>query len=493
MRISPVPAVLVAALSWAALALPCPAEESVFVVPVQGEIDVGRADLVKRAARTAVAAGARALVLEIDTPGGAVLYMEQICRSLDRARDAGCEIVAFVNGNAWSAGAIICAASDKIFMKRISSLGAAQPIYFDGKGIREGSEKIVSAMRAEARAYAQKTGRPAALVEAMVDPDLEVLEVRTPEGRKFLSRAKYDDELARAYREGFDLTTVGTVVEKGKLLSLSATEAEEYGFIQGVVGNLSEALDAAGLGNAEVRHLRLNWAQGLANFLSSPGVSTILFILGVIGIYVEFKTPGFGLPGIGGIILLGLFFFGKYAVGLAEVYEILIFAAGVLLIFLEIFVIPGFGLPGILGILFVIAGLFLASQDFIVPENKGDFSALKENLFFTTLSLAGTIGCALALGYVLPKTPFLRRMVLAAPGAGTAAGGPAAAERDSLVGKVGVSVTVLRPSGKGRIGEKLIDVVTEGDFVDEGAWVRVVKVEGNRVVVRPAEEEETPS
>ncbi|MCU0724109.1 MAG: hypothetical protein MUC63_10955, partial [Planctomycetes bacterium] len=423
----------------------------------------------------------------IDSPGGRVDYMEKILRSVEKARLEGVRTAAWVEGNAWSAAAIIAIACDRVYMSPTSSLGAAAPIFLTEKGIEMAPEKIVSAMRTQARAMAERTKRPAVIAEAMVDKDVEVLEVRVDAQRRYVSGREWEDLKARSYREGFEAVSERTVNPAGKLLSLSSSQALEVGMADGVAADLEAVLAKEGLAGAEIVPLSLTWSQHLANFLNLPLVSVLLFMLGIAGLYAEFKAPGFGLPGVVGIAALALFFFGRYTVGLAEAHEILLFGAGVILIAVEIFVLPGFGVAGVIGIVLVLAGFFLSSQDFLLPRSPEQEADFRANVAWSVLTILGTAGAIAGLALLLPRSPWMKRLALKAPITQTSQTGSAVMRPDrDLVGLRGSAETLLRPSGKGRFGDLTLDVVTEGDYVEPGTPLVVEKVEGNRIVVAPA-------
>jgi membrane-bound serine protease (ClpP class) len=489
-----VPALLLAALSLPparAQAGEAPAApRKVLRLEIDGEIDLGRSHLVERAVARAVREKPALLLLVVDSPGGRVDYMEKILRSVEKARVAGVRSAAWVEGNAWSAAAIIAIACDRIYMGPTASIGAAAPIFVTEKGIQMADEKFVSAMRTQARAMAERTRRPAVLAEAMVDKDTEVLQVLVDGEKRYVSAGEWEDLRNRSYREGFEATLERTVNPKGKLLSLSASQAVEFSMADGIAGDLDAVLAREGLAGAEVVPLVLTWSQHLANFLNSPVVSILLFILGIAGLYAEFKAPGFGLPGIVGIAALALFFFGRYTVGLAEAHEILLVAAGVALLIVEVFLVPGFGIPGILGIVMILAGFFLSSQDFLVPRTPEQAVDFRWNVIRSALTLLGTAGVIAVLANLLPRSPLFRRLELKAPITETSQTGSADMHlANDLLGRRGFAETMLRPSGKGRFGELTLDVVTEGDYVEPGQAIVVQKLEGNRIVVaavRPA-------
>ena len=188
------------------------------------------------------------------------------------------------------------------------------------------SEKYQSYMRSEMRATAEKNGRRTDIAQGMVDETIVVTDLN-------------DDDK--------------------KLITLTSEEAVKYKMADTVLTNISDLKKVFSLENAEEVLISSNWAEDFVRFLNNPIISSLLIMIGMLGIFTEIKTPGWGLPGTAGLIALALFFGSSYILDLASVIEIVIFILGVILLILEIFLIPGFGILGVLGILFMIAGLFL--------------------------------------------------------------------------------------------------------------------------------------
>ncbi|MFH1423050.1 MAG: NfeD family protein, partial [Planctomycetota bacterium] len=216
----------------------------------------------------------------------------------------------------------------------------------------------------------------------------------------------------------------------------------------------------------------------------------LLLAIGLLGLYVEFKTPGFGVPGTVGIACLTLVFFSSYLAGLATIIEILIIVAGVMLLALEVFVIPGFGIPGIAGLALIITGILLSFQNFTFPKTLYEYSVLETNIIILVLDLVGVIAGAALLAKILPRTKYFSRVILSGPEVGILSGDAAVQTRGltELVGKTGTVLTALRPTGKADVEGQYLDVVSEGDFIEKETKIRISKVEGNRVVVEPVNE-----
>jgi membrane-bound serine protease (ClpP class) len=417
----------------------------VYVAPIEGLIDLGLAPFVERMLAEATEAKADAVVLEINTFGGRVDAAVLIRDALLRAR---VPTVAFVNKRAISAGALISLAAEKIVMADGGTIGAATPVQIGaGNGAKPVEEKSVSYMRKEFRATAEARRRPPLVAEAMVDADV----------------------------------VIPGVIDKGKLLTLTTTEALKLAVADVRADNLEVVLEYLKLQGAEVRRPTVNWAEQLVRFFTHPVLSSILMTIGLLGIIVELRTPGFGVPGAIGIVSLGLFFWGHWLVRLAGWEEILLVALGLVLLALEIFVIPGFGITGVLGILSLLAGLALS---LIGAGATG--SLVLYAVGRVSLSILIAIGVSLALMRFLPRLPFGRRLVLDT-GMDTRAGYASAPETDlKWVGKRGMAATPLRPAGIADLEGERVDVVSQGEYIETDAPIEVVRVDGNRIVVRRA-------
>ncbi|HWO42740.1 MAG TPA: NfeD family protein [Candidatus Eisenbacteria bacterium] len=416
----------------------------VFIAPVEGMIDLGLAPFVERVLTEAAEAGAGAVVFEINTFGGrvdaAVLIRDALLNSPVRT-------VAFIDKRAISAGALISLATKEIVMAGGATIGAATPVQMGqpGEPAQPVEEKTVSYMRKEFRSTAESRGRPPLIAEAMVDPDVEI----------------------------------PGLIEKGKLLTLTTEEALKHRVADFHADSIEGVLEKLGVSGADLRRTAPNWAENLVRFLTHPIVGSLLITVGMLGIILEIRTPGFGVPGALGLTSLALFFWGHWLVQLAGWEELLLFGAGIVLLLVELLIIPGFGLAGILGIGALFAGLSLsfvgagASWEFIMR-------AVARVVFSLLAALLGS----LILLRFLPRLPFGRRLILET-GLLTNEGYASAPESDrTRLGKKGTAVSPLRPAGIADIEGERVDVVSAGEFIESGAPIVVTRVDGNRIVVR---------
>ncbi len=416
---------LVVVLSSGAAAAPV-----VYRLPIQGEIEPGLAAFVARGLALAERSNG-AILLDINTFGGRVDAATEIKDLIFRAK---VPVIAYVSERAWSAGALIALAAPKIAMAPGSSMGAAEP--------RPMEEKTVSALRAEFEAAAERWGRDRRLAGAMVDASIVI--------------------------EG--------VSEEGKILTLSAHDALEYGMADLVAPSIHQALTELGYETYELVELKPHWAEHIARFVTQSTISSLLLTLGFLGLVFEVTTPGWGVPGTTGLICLALFFGGRYIAGLMGWEVILLFVAGLILILLELFVIPGFGLAGILGLLGVFGSVILA------------FGDLQTALINLSVVLVVTIAAVVLLWRRITNSRLWQRIVLSHSET-PQAGYRAPADFRHLVGKQGMAITPLRPAGTCVIDGQRYDVVSDGGFVTAHTKVEVVHVEGTRVVVRAVKED----
>jgi len=416
----------------------------VYVAPIEGIIDLGLAPFVQRVLGEATDAGAAAVILDINTFGGRVDAAVLIRDALLNAR---VKTVAFVNKRAISAGALISLAAEKIVMADGGTIGAATPVQMGQPGApaQPVEEKTVSYVRKEFRATAESRKRPPLIAEAMVDADVEIR----------------------------------GLIQKGKLLTLTTEEALKHKLADFRADTIADVLKQFDLAGAEVRRASPNWAENLVRFLTHPIVSSLLITIGMLGIILEIRTPGFGVPGALGIASLALFFWGHWLVQLAGWEELLLVGSGLVLLVLEIFVIPGFGLAGVLGIGALLAGLSLsligggATWEFILK-------AAGRVVFSLLLALVAS----LAVLRFLPRLPFGRRLILETELL-AGAGGSSAPESDRMwLGKSGTALSPLRPAGIAEIEGERVDVVSDGDLIEPGVPIVVTHVDGNRIVVR---------
>ncbi len=447
----------------------------VYSVPVKGVIDLGLSGFVKRALEEAKANQASAVIFEIDTFGGRVDAAVNIVNYIEELHPIS--TFAFVTGEAWSAGALITLACKSIVMSPGSSIGSAEPRIGGMAKQQPTDEKMVSALRAKFKSIAEQNAHPANLAMAMVDKDIELKEISIKGKTEIVTTEELEERKSR-FKER-DIKIIKTISAKGKLLNLTAEEALNLKLADKVLSTREEVLKFAQLKDAEIIKNTPNWSEKLVRFLTHPVVSSLLLSLGSLGILFELRMPGWGVSGTLGIISLVLFFWGHYLIGLANWTEIFLFLLGMILLGLEILVIPSFGIAGISGAALVLAGIFLAliKHPFEVPKGE-----LTQAFYTMAYSFIITFMIILLSFKFLPKVGLWKRLVLTQQ-ENRAGGFRATSPKETYLGKTGKTLSILRPSGRAVFKDKLLDVVTEGDFIEKDKTVKVVKVEGNRIVV----------
>ncbi|UYO30693.1 NfeD family protein [Bacillus halotolerans] len=406
-------------------------KQTVYVIPVEKNVEQGLASFLSRSLQDAEAQHANHIILDINTPGGLVKSAIDIA---DTINETDIPITAYVNKRALSAGAYIALQADAIYMAPGGKMGAAAII--DGKG-NAADKKAESFWLAELEDAAAKNNRDPKYARAMADPDVDAREAGAP---------------------------------KGDLLTLNAEKAVDVGYSEGTVNNLSALVKKLGYGDAHISYAEESFAEKAARWLTSPIVVPILLTIAFLGLTVELFSPGVGLPGTAGFIALILFFYGHLATGLAGYETVLLFIAGVILILMEIF-LPG-GIIGLLGLGAIVASLFLAA---------GSFTVMAVSLLIAS---AVSITAFILLTRVLGKRmKFFKKFILN-DSTNTESGYVSNQTRTDLIGKEGVTFTPLRPAGTVIIDDERLDVVSEGLFTEKDKKVKVIKVEGSRIVVR---------
>lgn len=416
------------------------AQEKVYYANIEGDIDLGLAPYIRRVIKEAETNFASAIIFRINTFGGRVDAATQI---KDAILNSKIRTIAFVDKRAISAGALITLSCEKIVMVPGASMGASTVV--DQTGQKQ-SEKYQSYMRSEMRATAEKNGRRTDIAQGMVDETIIIPDLK-------------DDST--------------------KLVTLTSEEALKYQMADTVLASIEQVKEFFNLQSADIVTLDSNWAEDFIRFINNPIISSLLIMIGLIGLYTEIKTPGWGLAGSLGIASLAIFFGAGYMLELVSIIEILIFIIGVILVIIEIFLIPGFGIFGILGIIFMVGGLFLGliSDFHLIDWNIISFAIIQLGLTFLL-----TFIVILILIKFLPKTEIWNKLILNAQVASKSGYGAKAAF-EHLVGIQGIAFTDLRPSGTALINGNRVDVVTEGDFIKNGTEIIVKSVEGSKVVV----------
>lgn len=478
-----------------------PAGTTVPVMALTGELDMGGMALLQRALGEARATESRRLVIEIDTPGGSLELMGRFSKVLDAAYGEGIATVAWVRPRAMSAGVLVALSCERIVMAEGAVIGAAQPIISTPLGVQaipeEGGlrEKISSSMRAEFRAMAEKHGRPGLLAEAMVDPEIQVRRVEIDGVPTFITGEDWEVRQNNGQRLTYEI-----VSSRGELVTLTSSEALEYGFADSIADDEATLIAQLGLSGATAHRLVPRQSEELLGRLNELGF--FLLALGLFLGWIELKVPGFGLPGLLSIACFGLLLVGRHLVGLADIPHIVVATIGAALLVAELFILPGTIWLGLVGGLMLIGALLLGQLGpGFDPSSPLDRQLLFDTAFGFSVTALATLAAVWAVVHFLPEMPVLKRLTLAAggsvPGDPVEDGfGEAVPESEELevmhLGSYGHAVTDLRPVGKVVLDGAPVrpyEASSAGPAISREARVRVVDLRSGRLVVEPVRED----
>jgi membrane-bound serine protease (ClpP class) len=436
----------------------------VYILPIREDIEAPLVYVVRRGVKEAMEANADALILDMNTDGGRVNVTMEIISILNNFKGP---TYTYISNRAFSAGAFISVATQKIYMAPQSVIGAAAPIMMTPGG--GGAEKLPdtveakmnSAIRALVRTQAEKNNHNIAVIEAMIDKTKELI------------------------IDGEELN------KEGNILTLTDRQAaKEYGnppkplLSLGTVESMEALLEKLGYANALRVEIKPTGAEQLGIWINA--ISPILLIIGIVGLYIEFKTPGFGLPGIVGITAFAIYFLGGYVAGLSAAGWVIVFVVGLILVMVELFVVPGTFIAGITGAVLMLVALVMGMVD-TYPDAPALPTLPQLELPLRDISMAVVISLALALilARFFPQTPLFHRLV-SQTASGVSSVAAIEEQLNTRVGQTGVAIAPLCPGGKARFGEELLDVITRGEMVAKGRPVRIVGHTGSNAVVEEA-------
>lgn len=471
------------------------------VIVCKGMIDDGLYQSIRRRTELALKEGDTYLIYEIETYGGLLEAGDNISKYFILEVADKAHTVAYVSTEAISAGAMIAVSCRDIIMRKNTTIGDCAPIQLGGKLEGVEREKAESFVRATFMRAAEANHYPKALLKAMVSISTEVYRVKNIETGQY---EFFETEDLPKDTDVYDIENKELIVKDSELLTLTASKAAEYGIARAVVEDVNGALEFVAKRDGVVFSgpptvLETNWSEDMVRWLNSPVLMGLLLMVGLLALYVEFHTPGLGLAGLVALICFAILIGSKYLVGMANWVEIALFIVGVLLLLTELFLIPGFGLVGFAGILCIMLGLFgmLIKNPpgrFPWPQNAFDWQQLTYGLLSVLFGFAGFVILAILLGKFLPKVGFLSGLILLPTPAKkgdefeiSMTAPPEQGQAKVQVGQTGEATSRLRPAGKARFDDAVVDVVAEGEFIDKGAKVRIIEIHGNRVVVKAME------
>ncbi len=452
----------------------------------------------------AEAYGADLVIVKIDSPGG---ELDATMCMAKRLRSTRAHTVAYIPDYAYSGGAVLALACDDIIMAPNAHIGDIGVIFVNWNlgAFQYAPEKIVSPFIEEVRTLAKKRGQqhgkaagpageqykwPPGLADAMIDKDVVLWKVKNKDTGKTTYMTEKEIESEEKPDQWEKIKQVFQSRE-GKFLTVNGETAVELQLAGAVVPGDEKLYEHYQLRERPIVY-DWSWVDTTVRIMNSWWVTALLFIIGLIALYIEFSMPGIGVGGLTAILCFALFFWSHALGGTAGWLEIVLFAAGLMFLAVELFVIPGFGVAGVTGVLLLLVSIVMACQDFIIPENPQQWTQLTQNLLVVAVS--GVI-CAFAVVYLSSRMgalPLFNRLILKPPGTGEQreSGGVAAGADDSpgdveiRVGDQGIAQSALRPAGKARFGKQYADVVTDGDFINKNSRVEIMEIVGNRIVVR---------
>lgn len=420
-------------------------KQRIFVMEIRDDIDPRMNRYVELALDQATALKADIIIIDMDTYGGAVNDANDI---RTRILEYDEPVWVYINNDAASAGALISIACDSIYMRPGANIGAATVV--NGADGSQAPDKYQSYMRSIMRSTAEENGRDPLIAEGMVDDRVEI--------------------------EG--------VTEAGKVITFTTSEAIKNGFCEAEVASIRDIIEKNGVYDYELLEYELNETEKVIAFFLNPVVSGLLILVITGGIFFELQTPGVGFPLAAAGIALVLYLVPYYLNGLAANWEIAVLFLGIALIALEVFVIPGFGVAGIGGIVCVVGALI-----FVMLGNDNfnfDFvpiAEIRQAAFVVMIAIFSSILLLVILGYRLTESKMFERVALVTEQK-KSDGYIATFYNEDLIGKEGIAITILRPSGRIEIEEDVYDAYTRGEYIEKGDKVVVVSQEGTSLKVR---------
>ena len=455
------------------------------LIRIEGSIDSVKESYLRRRIAQARQEQANLIVFDFDSPGGLDQPADKIADAIAHLK--GIKTVAYVDDRATGVTALVALACDEIVFHKGGRLGEVTAV-IEGGSNRDLDETMTKVLAERAERLAAQKGHPAAVARAMVDARVQLATARDAKtgAVTFVTEEQLQAEPAR-YQKQDDLPKPA-----GEALTVTSDSARQFGMATLVVDDLEKLKAAYGI-RGPLRVDGPTWVDSLVTLLNTPWMSWLLLFVGMFMLILELKLPGVGLPAIVSALAFLLFFWGHYLGGTADQLEILLFLVGLVCLALELFVFPGFGVFGMSGILLILVSVIMASHTFIWPTQDYEYRQMGRTLMQVTLAIVAVSVGAVVLGRYFPSLPLFNRMVLQPEPAGGPEPDPAAkppldpdAALFFLVGEVGRTTTALRPSGKARFGELLVDVTADGFYIEADTPVEVVEVRGARVLVKRA-------
>jgi membrane-bound serine protease (ClpP class) len=451
-------------------------------IEVRGHLDGGKSQSIERRIKKAVSKNANILILHIDAETGDPVHVAPLARVLRDLRDDSglrpIRTIAYIPPNrSLGVTSLLALGCNEIVMGKDSALADFRSLKAED---RTSLFDVVTPM-------AREQGYPPLLFQATLDPKISLVRAKAkndPSEQRLLTEEEYkQDQESKSPK----WSSFGRLTSDSKdTLRITAPIAREFEVaIPQEVDSVTGLYSTYALEQKQVHEVRDDWLDQVAEFFREPWVNFLLLMFGIIGLILELKLPGATLPGVISALCFVLFFWAYSFVGEFTLLAVFLFILGLVLIAIEIFVVPGFGVPGISGLVLLITSLALVTLE-RMPSTTGEWVALGSTLTTFGVALVAALIGAFAVAYYLPSIPGANRLVLKPPAENfydDETGGPISAA-SSLLGAMGVAATPLRPAGKAQIGDDFLDVVAEGDYVEAGTRVQIIEIEGNRIVVK---------
>lgn len=463
--------------------------QKVRLIKLEGIIDRVQETFLMRQIDRAVADGSQAIVFQIDSPGGYLQESIDLANAIASLQAKKIRTIAYIEHEAISGAAIVSLGCDEIYMHPDAKIGDAGPIQIQkGQMFERAPEKILSILTVALKSLAEKKQRPVALCEAMADRSMKVFRVT----HRDRGQIWYMTELEIHAANGEWIQGAQLRETNGELLfTADGTRAHELKIAEAPVNDIEDLKSRIGVpAGMKFVPIEKTWVDNLVFTLNLRPVIVLMIVLGVALIYLElhFMT---GFLGILSVICFALFFWANYMGGSAGWLEVLLFLLGIACLALEIFVVPGFGVFGVSGILLILVSLIMAGHSWSY-DAATDIEGLTMQSGRVLLAFSIVIGFGVALARFLPSIPGFESMVLGPPGQGEDEPKlrpidtpvPTGLAEEIALGEKGLALTILRPAGKARFENRVIDVISEGPFIQADTQLEVVSVTGNRVVVR---------
>jgi membrane-bound serine protease (ClpP class) len=467
------------------------------LIKITETIDPVLEAFVERQIQRALSSGANTLIFEIHSPGGYLISAQSLANYLASLSDQKVRTIAYIPEFAYSGAALIALGCDEIYMAKegqIGDAGAIQEVGKEGK-FEHVPEKLLGPYRVTLRTLAEKKQRPPAIAEAMAFKELVVYQVTHRDNGRvwYMSESEIHDSNGEWIKGA-------AVPESGnnQLLVVTGERAVELKVARAVVKNLDDLRIWLNIpADVRIAPVGRTWIDTFVFILANPVVTGFLFFVGLFCLYLELHIFS-GFFAIISAVCFGIFFWSRFLGGTAGWLEVILFTLGMLFLGLEIFVIPGFGVFGVSGILLIVGSLIMASQTFNNIEPSADLNKLAQSLSGLAGSLLAVFVMGMLLQHYLPRIPILNTARIIPPGGiGLDEDAPRLkrkllvekenlekSEFRDLMGQQGVATTMLRPSGRARFHDQLVDVVTEGSFIAEKTPVEVIRIAGHVITVR---------